>query len=415
LEAAEASRDQATLAETKWNLAQMAAMRCDPETAISHGERALDQARLAGLKELEARSLFVLGQAYRFAGQWDECVARTSQAAALYRTLGDEPAEAGPLATQFIWVGAPPSKELANRAMESLCSTLLSIGEINRGSPGVAVAVARHALSIGREIGNEWAQANAMVLLAYGLWETGEYAEALRLARWGLETSRKVQHPGAILMLAVLDSTLRTTLGLEEPHSALPEALALADATLPRVWKTTAVSRLCANRALAGDQEAAQRYALEAMAIRAAAPARLIFFDFERHYETEVLLRSGEEGLAREDARCLGEGVGQNKRFRLVHLRMLTGLARWDGDLGGALARLREAETLAQEMGLPGELWQIKAALGELYEERGDEEHARDAFTQAAQILRSLADRIDNPRLQASFLGAARARYMLQR
>ena len=157
LKAAEASGDQATLAETKWNLAQMAAMRCDPETAISQGESALDLAREAGFKELEARSLFVLGQAYRFAGRWEECVAHASRAAALYRAPGDEPAEAGPLAAQFIWVGAPPSKELANRAMESLCSTLLAIGEINCGSPGAAVAAARDALGIGREIGNEWA------------------------------------------------------------------------------------------------------------------------------------------------------------------------------------------------------------------------------------------------------------------
>src|SRR5829696_2394239 len=44
LEAAEASEDRTTLAETKWNLAQMAAMRGDPETAISHSERALDLA-----------------------------------------------------------------------------------------------------------------------------------------------------------------------------------------------------------------------------------------------------------------------------------------------------------------------------------------------------------------------------------
>jgi hypothetical protein len=151
------------------------------------------------------------------------------------------------------------------------------------------------------------------------------------------------------------------------------------------------------------------------MAIRVAATARLIFFDFERHYETEVLLRSGEEGLAREDTRRLGEGVGQNKRFRLVHLRMLTGLARWDGDLGRALARLREAETLAQEMGLPGELWQIKAALGELYEERGDDAGARDAFYRAAETLRSLAGRIDDPTLQASFLAAPRVRHVLER
>jgi hypothetical protein len=252
-------------------------------------------------------------------------------------------------------------------------------------------------LDIGREIGNEWAQVNAMVLLAYGLWETGEYAEALRLARLGLERSRKVQHPGAILMLTVLDSTLRTTLGLEVPHAALPEALALADATLPRVWKTTAVSKL------------------EAVAIRAAAPARLIFFDFERHHEMDALLGGEEERLAREATQRLGESVGNNRRFRLIHFRMLANLARWDGDLGGALARLREAEALAHEICLPGELWQIEALMGELHEGSGDEERAERAFLRAAQTLRALADRIDDPALRAGFLGAPQVRRVLER
>jgi DNA-binding SARP family transcriptional activator len=415
LGAAEASGDLATLTETEWNLAQMAAMKGDPETAISYGERALGLAREEGLKELEARSLFVLGQAYRFAGRWEACVAHTARAAELYRALGDEPAAAGPLATQFIWVGAPPSKGLANRAMESLCSTLLAIGEINRGRPEAALAAARSALSIGHDIGNEWAEVNAMVLLGYGLWETGEYAQALRQAQRGLEASRKVQHPGAILMLTALDSTLRTTLGLEDVHAALMEALDVAGAKLPPVWKVTVVSRLCANRALAGDQETALRYALEARAIRAGAPARLIFFDFERHHETEVLLRGGEESLAREDVLGLGEGLGQNRRFRVAHLRMLTSLARWEGDTGGALAHLREAEGLAQKMGLPGELWQIRTALGELHEECGDDARARDAFLQAAQTLRSLAGRIDEPMMRASFLAEPRAYRLLDR
>jgi tetratricopeptide (TPR) repeat protein len=299
--------------------------------------------------------------------------------------------------------------------MESLCSTLLAIGEINRGSPEAALATARYALRIGLEIGNEWAQVNAMVLLGYGLWETGEYAEALRLAQRGLETSRKVQHPGAILMLTVLDSTLRMTLGLEVAHAALLEALDVAGTKLPPVWKTTAVSKLCTNRALVGDQEAALRYALEAIAIRVAAPAKLIFFDFERHYETEVLLRSGEESLAREEVRRLGESVGQNKRFRLAHLRMLTTLSRWDGDIRGTQAHLREAEALAQEIRLPGELWQIRAALGELHEECGDDALARAAFLQAAQTLQSLAGRIDMPALRESFLAASQVRHVLDR
>ena len=390
-------------------------MKWDPKTAISHGQQALELAREAGLKELEACSLFVLGQAYRFAGRWDECVAHSSRAAVLYRALGDEPTESGPLATQFIWVGAPPSKQLANRAMESFCSTLVAIGEINRGSPGTAITAARHALGIGREIGNEWAQVNAMVLPAYGLWETGEYAEALRLARSGLERSRKVRHPGAILMLAVLDSTLRTTLGLGVPHAALPEALALADATLPRVWKTTAVSKLCANRQMVGDQEAAQRYALEAVAIRAAAPARLIFFDFERDHEIDALLGGEEERLAREDARRLGKGVGNNRRFRLIHLRMFAALDRWDGYTEGAIVCLCEAKRLAEGMGLPGELWQIEALIGELYEESGDEERAGRAFLRAAQTLRSLASRIDDPALRTGFLGTPQVRRVLER
>ena len=94
---------------------------------------------------------------------------------------------------------------------------------------------------------------------------------------------------------------------------------------------------------------------------------------------------------------------------------MLTTLALWDSDIGGALARLREPGTLAQEIGLPGELRQTRAALGELYEERGDEERARDPFTQAAQTLRSLAGRIDDPTLQASFLGEPWVRHVLER
>ena len=227
--------------------------------------------------------------------------------------------------------------------------------------------------------------------------------------------SRKVHHPGAILMLTVLGSTLQVMLGLEEAHAVLLEALAAADATLPRPWKTTAVSKLCANRALAGDRGAAHRYALEAMAIRDAAPTRLIFFDFERHHETETLLKGGEERLAREGTRCLGESVGQNRRFRLVYLRMLAVLDRWDGDAEGVMGHLREAEALAEEMGLPGELSQIRADLGELYEGSGDAEQAELAFSGAAETLRSLLGRIDEPTLRADFLSTPQVRRVLER
>lgn len=40
-------------------------------------------------------------------------------------------------------------------------------------------------------------------------------------------------------------------------------------------------------------------------------------------------------------------------------------LARWNGELEEALGRLREAGALADEIGLPGESWEIHVAVGE--------------------------------------------------
>jgi len=165
---------------------------------------------------------------------------------------------------------------------------------------------------------------------------------------------------------------------------------------------------------LAGDREAAHRYALDSVRIRDAAPARLMWLDFVRHHETEALLRGGEEELAREDTKRFGERMGRNRRFRLVHLRMLAVLAEWDGQTGEALARLREAGTLAQEIGLPGELWQIWEAIGELHEQRGEPEEASAAFSLAASILERLAGEIEDEALKQGFLSAPQLRRVLE-
>ena len=94
---------------------------------------------------------------------------------------------------------------------------------------------------------------------------------------------------------------------------------------------------------------------------------------------------------------------------------MLAVLDRWDGDIEGAIEHLRKAEALAEEMGLPGELWQIRAASGELHEASGDEERAERSFLRAAETLGWFADQIDDPTLRANFLGSLPVRRVLQR
>jgi DNA-binding SARP family transcriptional activator len=412
LEVAQTGGDKASVAETQWNLAQMAIHRWEPDAAVAHAEKALELARQLGLEELAARSLDTLGISHNFAGRWDESVACTREAAAMYGRMADR--GSGSLAAQYLLVGSPPSVELHNRGMEAQCLATAAVAEVNRGELAASVDAGRAALKIGREINNEWAQALAATNLSQGLIEEGRYGEAIRTAQEGARLARKVPDPVLpLISLYAAGNAHQAMLGLKKAQTKYREALDIA-ATLPRPWSLLMVSRLCANRALAGNRDAAHRYALESVRIRDAAPARLMWLDFVRYHETEALLQGGEEKLAREDVERLGERVEGNRRFRVVHLRMLAVLNGWDGRIREALGRLQEARALAEEIGLPGELWQIWAAIGELHEQRGEPEEAHAAFSRAASIVERLAAEIEDEALLQDFLSAPQLRRVLE-
>jgi hypothetical protein len=80
-----------------------------------------------------------------------------------------------------------------------------------------------------------------------------------------------------------------------------------------------------------------------------------------------------------------------------------------------AIDHLHEAHTLAQNIGLPKELWQIQSRIGDLYERRGEDGEARGAFSKAAQTLRELAQKIGDEELRERFLSAPQARRVLER
>jgi predicted ATPase/DNA-binding SARP family transcriptional activator len=412
LKVARAGGEKAAVAETEWNLAQMAIYRWEPDAAVAHAEMALEHARELGLEELVARSLYTLGISYNFAARWEECVALAREAAGLYAQMGNR--GAGPLAAQYLLVGSPPSAALHNRAMEAHSLSTVAVGEVNRGEPGASVNAGRAALKVGREINNDWSQALASTNLAHGLTEEGRYGEALRTAQEGVRIARRLPSPGLpLLALYSLGNAYQAVLELENAQTTYQEALEIAD-TVARPWRSLMVTRLCANRALAGDREAAHRYALESVRIRNAAPSRLVWLDFARYHETEALLWGGNEELAREDVRRLGERVGGDRRFRVVHLRMLAVLHGWDGQSTEALVRLNEAKVLAEEIDLPGELWQIWAALGEHREQRGEPEEAHDAFSRAARIVETLAGEVEDEVLREGFLSAPQPRRVLE-
>jgi hypothetical protein len=79
------------------------------------------------------------------------------------------------------------------------------------------------------------------------------------------------------------------------------------------------------------------------------------------------VLRAGDRAKAEADVRLLGEHLGTNRRYRLVYLRMCALLERAVGDHEAAAKHLSGALSLALEMGLLGEEWQIAAELAASY------------------------------------------------
>ncbi len=174
------------------------------------------------------------------------------------------------------------------------------------------------------------------------------------------------------------------------------------------------LSLLCMHYAVAGQWEASYSYALKAIALRKGLDRSLILLDFSHYYETEALLRAGDERQAREAVHRLGERLGPYRRFRIVYLRSLAVLAAWEGQSEPAIGHLREAAGLAAELRLPGERWQIQAALGRLYEAEGLPAQARIAFAEASTIIQWLAEGIKNEPLRLRFLAGPQIQPVLQ-
>lgn len=416
LSIAEASGDRAAVAETEWNLCNMLAPEWKTEAAIEHGRKALELAEELGLKELAARAVLALGHAHMFAGQHQQAAQYCRRAASLCGTLAKEKSEGGTLTAQYVWAGSPPSEPLYLQAMEASSLVQLSFIEVNLGELADAVKDGRAAMRTAREANNKWAGALAGLCLAQALVEAGEYDEAIRVGNEALETARELPNrPLLNLALLTVGFAFQALLRLEEAREVFEEGLDLfEEGHQVRPFLVCNLAHLCANRGLVGDWEAASDLARRELEVLSEAPKGWFVVDLaQRHLEIEALLRSGNEELAREDVGRFGDHARDNRRVRLVHLRMLTVLSRWDDEIEAELAQLREAEALAEKIGLPGELWQIRAQLGELLEGMKEHEEACMALDRAAETVQWITGKIKDEALREGFSSAPQVRRLL--
>jgi DNA-binding SARP family transcriptional activator/Flp pilus assembly protein TadD len=399
------------LVETECNLADLVSFSvADPEHSRLPAEKALASARaLEERPDLIARTLWTLARVGMDAGRLEESAAYAEESAALSRELAERPVPRTLLPSMlFAGRGLVVSWRAGIRAMEIRCLSIFAYDRIWQGRPREGIKIAREALAKSREL-PERAEAMGSWALGLGLVEIGEYEEGLELCRRGTELARRL--PNLFLLWHNLDNLGRAyeaLLDLEKAHRVYEEALQLRGPLGPRYEKFSSI-KLCAVAALSENWEEAYVYALR---------AREVGTFFNRldgvylHHQVEALLR-GDERLTRENVRRFADRAEFNEQNRISYLRSLAVLGEWEGNTQMAIAHLHEAQALAEKIVLPGELWQIRARIGELYERRGETEQAREAFSGAAQTLRMLAQKIADEGLRERFLSAPQARRVL--
>ncbi len=384
---AETSADQQALAETAWNQAQIIGVVWDdPTRGLPHGEQALSLARASHDRDLEARSLSSLGWIHLRGGDFQQGMDCLEAALELYARLPTEQSASRELSLPSFAMGAPLTQPLTNRASEAVCWALLALAQIN-----------------------------SLRYLTYGLLDAGAYEEALGLMQDAIALARTLP-PTLIFQgfLYGLSNVYHALQQWEEARRRWEEAEAMTETLDLRALRVVILSQLCMNCAVAGQWEQAHTYAVRAMAVRESLDRAMILLDFYRQYETEALLRGGDERRARAAMHQLGEGLGPSPRFRLPYLQSLAVLSAWEGQREQAIDHLREAAGLAADMGLPAEQWQIQAALATVYEAGGELAQAHTAWASAARIIGGLAEGIKDEARRARFLAGPQILPVLQ-
>jgi DNA-binding SARP family transcriptional activator len=405
--AGEAGLEEA-LAETECNLADVMTFWVgESEQSRPLAQQALASARALKRQDLVARALVALARVEVFRGRLEESAAYAEEGAALSRQLAEHPRSQTilPTATSAI-TGLAASRKAGHKAIEIQCLTYLAYARIFQGRLQEGLAIGREAHAISLEL-PERMEAMSAWALSLGLVEIGEYEEALVLARRGVGLARKAQDK--YLLAVNLDRLGRANealLNLDEARAAYAEPLG-------QQYEAWSSARLCVVAALSENWEEAYAHAKRANEADVFANNQPL--SIHLHHEVEALLRGGDERLGRDEARRFAERARTNERNRIAYLLSLAILGEWEGDPKRAIAHLREAEELADKVGLPGELWRIQAALGGLYEQRGETGDARAAFSRAAQTLRTLARKIGDEELREEFLSAPQARRALER
>jgi len=401
---AEQINDPIMIAETEWNLTQMATFLWQPELAIHHGERALSIANQLEAPELTARILYALGDALSFAGRGEECNTRLEAALPIYTQINKNFVPNKQFPAQYVWAGLPPSDVMSVQAMQASCMSQLAEGYMHVGKLHEGIQTARQALNIGVVINNDWTQAMSSLILGNGLIEIGAYEEAYHVGQEGVTLAGKSPNPALLFFSKnVFGLACQALYKYEDAQIQFLEALEIVAELPSRYYHSYVISKLCMNAVKRENWQEAIQYAYQSIENRRATPTSLIVMDLHRHYEISALLHNGDVNLAQQEITQFAERVGNNQRY-LVSYHLCSATLNWGlGQYKKALGNIHEAISIAEEIGLAGEIWQMVQMLGMIYKADKQNEKAEQTNKQVLELLGEISSHFSTPSLKDTF------------
>ncbi len=411
LQKAQTSGGLAGQIETEINLAMLIGRgQQDFLSARPYAEHAVALARSLGQPDLLSYSLYALTIMYN--GRWPETMMYGMEAYDLFQQVSTIPQEyLDALSTPLLFTGVSPSVELGIQALAIDCLMYVVLAMTFRGEHDAlqkALPLAQQNHEHALQSRNENIVFSTTFALFHVHLEMGHYEECLSLTQSALALAQRIRTSHARFWALYMQSIVELRLfHLDGVQHVSAEMKRLAEEQFNPYYVEIALACQIATEVLQANWYQAHMFAIQAVQVRASNKnVQRDLDDLLRLFEVEALLHGGDEVLAQASVDNLSSISEETSCSRISLLRSQALIARWKKETAKAIALLEEACLLADEIGLPGELWQIQAMLGELYLTRADERRAKQAYTQAVHILQKLTDEISDQQVRRNFLSA---------